>query len=270
MADREDGEDDCDFFRTFAEVPLCPPEKRDMCVRCKRPLSVCLCAHFPRKFLQISSTVHVLQHPREESRLLTTVPLLEVCLPPEKLVIRRGRRFYENNWPDLHKLLNKPTTLLLYPGPTAENIKTLEKPPPGQHYDIIVLDGTWRQAKDIFTNNPFLCQARQVQLEHDHISEYVIRTQPNSKSLCTIEAIALSLSLLEDNDEIAEALIRPLRALCKIQLDHGAVVHFNKDHEDEIMLRAQRQAEKSRQRKMNGVILTNTDTDEDKTLLVNT
>lgn len=32
----------------------------------------------------------------------------------------------------------------------------------------------------------------------------------------------------------------------------------------------QRQAEKSRQRKMNGVILTNTDTDEDKTLLVNT
>ena len=46
-----------------------------------------------------------------------------------------------------------------------------------------------------------------MQLEHDHISEYVIRTQPNSKSLCTIEAIALSLSLLEDNDEIAEVRV---------------------------------------------------------------
>ena len=43
-----------------------------------------------------------------------------------------------------------------------------------------------------------------MQLEHDHISEYVIRTQPNSKSLCTIEAIALSLSVLENNDEVAE------------------------------------------------------------------
>lgn len=32
----------------------------------------------------------------------------------------------------------------------------------------------------------------------------MIRTQPNSKSLCTIEAIALSLSVLEDNEEIAE------------------------------------------------------------------
>ena len=37
---------------------------------------------------------------------------------------------------------------------------------------------------------------------------------------------------------VQQVLIRPLRALCKIQLDHGAVVHFNKDHEDEIMLRA--------------------------------
>ena len=43
-----------------------------------------------------------------------------------------------------------------------------------------------------------------MQLEHGHISEYVIRTQPNSKSLCTVEAIALSLSILEKNEEIAE------------------------------------------------------------------
>ena len=53
---------------------------------------------------------------------------------------------------------------------TAENIKTLEKPPPGQHYDIIVLDGTWRQAKDIFTNNPFLCQARQVSFSRQFLA----------------------------------------------------------------------------------------------------
>ena len=35
-----------------------------------------------------------------------------------------------------------------------------------------------------------------------------------------------------------QTLIRPLRALCKIQLEYGAVVHFNKENEDEIMLRA--------------------------------
>ncbi|XP_073244458.1 tRNA-uridine aminocarboxypropyltransferase 2-like [Porites lutea] len=255
MADESADEEGGEFFRLFADIPLNPPEKRDMCDRCKRPLSVCLCAHFPSKYLQISTRVHVLQHPREESRLLTTVPLLEVCLPPEKLVIRRGRRFNsKSDWPELHKIMTKPTTLLLYPGPEAENIKKMDKLAPGEHYDIIVLDGTWRQAKDIFHNNPFLRQARQVQLEHDHISEYVIRTQPNSKSLCTIEAIALSLSVLENNDEVAEALIRPLRALCKIQLDHGAVVHFNKDHQDEILLRAQREEQYLKRRHVNGEV----------------
>ena len=36
MADAEgDNEDDSDFFRCFADVPLTPPEKRDMCTRCK-------------------------------------------------------------------------------------------------------------------------------------------------------------------------------------------------------------------------------------------
>lgn len=80
----------------------------------------------------------------------------------------------------------------------------------------------------------------------------MIRTQPNSKSLCTVEAIALSLSILEKNEEIAEALIRPLRALCKIQLDHGAVVHFSKENEDEIMLRAKRQ-ERNHKKKMSGL-----------------
>ena len=49
----------------------------------------------------------------------------------------------------------------------AENIKKMDKLAPGEHYDIIVLDGTWRQAKDIFHNNPFLCQARQVSLNSE-------------------------------------------------------------------------------------------------------
>ena len=35
MADLDDSEDGNDFFRSFADVPLNPPEKRDMCSRCK-------------------------------------------------------------------------------------------------------------------------------------------------------------------------------------------------------------------------------------------
>jgi len=39
--------------------------------------------------------------------------------------------------------------------PLAENIKKMDKLAPGEHYDIIVLDGTWRQAKDIFHKHVF-------------------------------------------------------------------------------------------------------------------
>ena len=59
---------------------------------------------------------------------MTTVPLLEACLPPDKIVIRRGRRFHKNDWPDLHELLDKPTTLLLYPGPTGWHNYLIIKP----------------------------------------------------------------------------------------------------------------------------------------------
>lgn len=49
-------------------------------------------------------------------------------MPPDKIVIRRGRRFHKNDWPDLHELLNKPTTLLLYPGPTGWHNYLIIKP----------------------------------------------------------------------------------------------------------------------------------------------
>ena len=62
----------------------------------------------------------------------------------------------------------------------------------------------------------------QVQLEHDSISEYIIRTQPNSKSLCTMEAIALSLSVLENDDEIAEVSVwSSLSCVSKLPLDES-------------------------------------------------
>ena len=41
-------------------------------------------------------------------------------------------------------------------------------------------------------------------MDHKSVSEYVIRTQPNNKSLCTLEAIALALSAIEKNEKLYE------------------------------------------------------------------
>lgn len=94
-----------------------------------------------------------------------------------------------------------------------------------------------------------LCQ---VQLTVNGRSAYVIRTQPTRSSLSTLECIAHTLTWLENDNGLAEVwlmnqhfqltqwdsliqvLVKPLRALCHHQLQHGAVEHHSKDNPDYI------------------------------------
>jgi DTW domain-containing protein YfiP len=71
--------------------------------------------------------------------------------------------------------------------------------------------------------------SEKVKLTVPAISSYVIRTQPTDNCLSTVESVALALSLLEGNPDIHKIFVRPLQALCDIQLEHGAVVHQSKE-----------------------------------------
>ena len=60
-------------------------------------------------------------------------------------------------------------------------------------------------------------------------SEYIVRTQPTSGCMSTLEAGVHSLARLEDRPEIVEPLLAPLVAMCNIQINHGAVNHDCQD-----------------------------------------
>nr|XP_051700080.1 tRNA-uridine aminocarboxypropyltransferase 2 isoform X2 [Oryctolagus cuniculus] len=118
-----------------------------------RPQKVCLCPFLPVHPLQISTNLYIIQHPAEESRVLRTVPLLAACLPQDKCTVRIGRRFSEERDPELSNICRKSGTLVLYPGAEATNLEEFILESPVYPSTIIIIDGTWSQAKDIFYKN---------------------------------------------------------------------------------------------------------------------
>ncbi|KAG8598099.1 hypothetical protein GDO81_002498 [Engystomops pustulosus] len=166
----------------------------------------------------------------QESRVLRTVPLLAACLPEDKCKVLIGRRFGEERYPELAAICRKPGTFLLYPGAEAANLEELSLEDDHHPHSLIIIDGTWSQAKDIFYKNSLFRLPKQVQLKTTLSSQYVIRTQPTNSCLSTLECAAIALSIMEKNTEIQQTILRPLQALCSFQLQHGAQIHHSKEH----------------------------------------
>ncbi|XP_001378412.1 tRNA-uridine aminocarboxypropyltransferase 2 [Monodelphis domestica] len=212
------------------ELPVEHALRRPECNRCSRPQKVCLCPFLPAHRLNISTNLYIIQHPAEENKVLRTVPLLAACLPQDKVKVKIGRRFNEERDPELSAICRNPSTLILYPGAEAINLEELVSNSPNNLSTIIIIDGTWSQAKDIFYKNSLFRLPRQVQLKTSVSSQYVIRTQPTNRCLSTLECAAVALAILEKNDHIQETLLRPLQALCSFQLQHGAQIRLSKEH----------------------------------------
>ncbi|XP_001512672.1 tRNA-uridine aminocarboxypropyltransferase 2 [Ornithorhynchus anatinus] len=212
------------------ELPVETAVRRPECNRCRRPQKVCLCPFLPVHPLNVSTYLYIIQHPAEENRVLRTVPLLAACLPKDKCQVKIGRRFNEDRDPELSAICRNSSTLILYPGEEAANLEELAPNLPNCPSNIIIIDGTWSQAKDIFYKNSLFRLPKQVQLKTSISSQYVIRTQPTNRCLSTLECAAIALSIVEKNDDIQEILLRPLQALCSFQLQHGAQIHHSKEH----------------------------------------
>jgi len=202
--------------------------KRENCGRCKRPTSACLCYKLPEKPVRLQKTkLIILQHPNEIKRPLNTVQLIQACIDNTDCQVLRGKRFSEAKYPELYEVAKMDNTFLLFPSDTAQDVAEVRKMNL-ESYNFIVLDGTWRQAVSIYKNNEVLDQVKKMIIKADVLSEYVIRTQPTDKCLSTIECVAHALHHTEANG-IREILLNPLRELCKIQLDNGAVKHESRE-----------------------------------------
>jgi DTW domain-containing protein len=188
------------------------------CSRCGKPAALCVCdAVVP---LDHRIDILILQHPQEQDRTLGTARL--TALHFRRAVLKIGL-----SWPSLTKVLGRPADpqrwAVLYLGsakaaalaPGRELLILNRKGEPEPHQEallrqiegIILLDGTWSQAKALWWRNAWMLKCRRVILDPRRPSRYgKLRREPRRDGLSTIEAAAMLMSRLENRPEIETAL----------------------------------------------------------------
>lgn len=189
-------------------------DPRLVCDRCRRPASVCYCEHLTT--LETATRVLLLQHPRERDVAIGTARIAHLCLPRSEL--RVGVDFTHD--PVVQAAL-QASPYLLYPGPDAIDIDVA---PPPHPITLIVVDGTWWQAKNLLKRNPALGALPQLRFTPPRGSDYRIRREPADHCMATIEALAHVLGALEGDRARFQALLRPFNAMVDTQLHFVANV----------------------------------------------
>jgi DTW domain-containing protein YfiP len=182
-----------------------------MCGRCRRPTSVCYCVALPR--IETTTRVVILQHPRERDMPIGTARMASLCLPHSELHV--GVRWADSA--PLARALRDPARppILLYPGPGARDI--LREPPVGP-VTLVVVDGTWSQAKTVVRDNPVLQALPRYAFATPEPSQYRIRREPRAEYVSTIEALMHVLGALEGDPARFRSLLDPLNAMVDAQL----------------------------------------------------
>jgi hypothetical protein len=195
-----------------------PVEEIPECPHCGKPMPLCIC----EGIAQIDNRVEllILQHPQEQDRALGTARLTALQLKKSSLKIGLS-------WPSLSKALGRDVDpqrwAILYLGSVklaaletdrdlvaVDRKGALEDGQRGILKDIegvVLLDGTWSQAKALWWRNAWMLKCRRIILGPKQPSLYgKLRKEPRTDGLSTIEAAGMTLGRLEGRSEIEKAL----------------------------------------------------------------
>jgi DTW domain-containing protein len=195
------------------------------CARCAKPSAVCICDRVEQ--LDTTLRVVMLQHPQEDDVLLGTARLVALTLP--KAAIRVGL-----SWASLDHALgtqhaDKARWAVLAAAKLPQALPAEAKGRPVVVVDrngalrdlarhgldgVIVLDGTWSQAKALWWRNAWLLKLPRIVLTPREPSMYGrLRREPRRDYVSTLEAIADVLPALGEAEQVRASLRRLLRTL---------------------------------------------------------
>lgn len=179
---------------------LCAPQGgRETCYGCFKPSFLCLCGRVRR--VANRTRITILQHPRERFHAIGTARIARLGLANSALLLPRAVAPRSLRIPvDL-----TPGSALLFPGGSARELAELE--PAELPRGLVVLDGTWSQARKLLRENPSLGDLPRVKLSPASPSRYRIRKEPRGNYVSTVEAIVQALALIEPETPGLDSLI---------------------------------------------------------------
>lgn len=191
---------------------------REVCLRCLRPKSVCYCHHLTS--IETKTRIVLLQHPRERYVPIGTARMATLCLPNSELHV--GIEWEESSV--LRKAISDPLrpAVLLYPGEDALDV--MQTPPEGP-VTLVVVDGTWWQAKKLIKENPCLAALPRYAFTPPTLSDYRIRKEPHPACVSTLEALVHVLGALEGDAARFQPLLAPFRAMVDTQIHCQETLH---------------------------------------------
>lgn len=82
--------------------------------------------------------------------------------------------------PELAAVCRDQHTLILYPGSDAENLEELDRDFTIMPHNIIIIDGTWSQAKDMFLRNTLFRLPKQVSQLQTCVLSHILYLLPST------------------------------------------------------------------------------------------
>jgi DTW domain-containing protein YfiP len=180
------------------EQEFTPRENCSVCGFAKR---TCYC-HLVKSF-DSKIVFAILIHQIEIDRKIATGTLSHLILENSYLI--NGYDYSEDEV--LNELIENPKNhcVILYPGTDSLNLSELSTTdkkglvPKDKQLVIIVIDGTWRTARQSMYLSQNLIKLPKISFNNDTPSNFRIRKQPSFECCSTVEAVHKTINLLGDS-----------------------------------------------------------------------
>lgn len=171
--------------------------KRPLCSHCGLPCSSCLCGWI--RPTDNPLPVLILQHPQESTQAKGSVRLLRLSLSFCRCEV--GDVFEPDRlaqWLTQSPRFGAVSSVLVYPAPVGRVTEPVpvnsEKAPTRQ---LVLLDGTWRQSRQLLQRNPALQALPRMPLMGPPPGRYLLRKAQRSEHRSSLEAACTALATLD-------------------------------------------------------------------------